>query len=177
MSQSVIVCLDVGYFDSTAISSRHPQGIAAAVAILNWEDPTPIWENQLHISDIEPYVPGEFYKRELPCLRAVLDTVPYPIQCIVVDSYVWLDAAGKAGLGGHLYEALGQTIPVIGVAKTRFQSATTAAELCRGKSQSPLFISSAGIELPDAISAIQKMEGEHRIPTLLKRVDRLSRSA
>jgi deoxyribonuclease V len=165
----MIVCLDVGYFGENAI--------AAAVGFHHWGAETACWENQVHLSNIAPYVPGSFYQRELPCLKAVLDTVPEAIDCVVVDGYVWLDAAGKAGLGGHLYQALGQTIPVIGVAKTRFKSATTAQEVLRGKSQSPLFVSCVGIESEAAIAAIQKMEGEHRIPTLLKRVDRLSRGA
>ncbi|MCJ8155622.1 hypothetical protein MKJ01_17835 [Chryseobacterium sp. SSA4.19] len=36
---------------------------------------------------------------------------------IIVDGYVTLDNDGKLGLGGYLYDAMGQKVPVIGLAK------------------------------------------------------------
>jgi deoxyribonuclease V len=76
-----------------------------------------------------------------------------------------------------LYEALAKTVAVIGVAKTQFQSASTAAAVMRGGSRRPLFVTAAGMELAVAARCIQTMHGPHRLPTLLKRVDRLCREA
>jgi endonuclease V-like protein UPF0215 family len=49
------------------------------------------------------------------------------------------------------------------------------AEVLRGESESPLFVSAVGVELTDAADAIKKRHGAYRIPTLLKRVDTLAR--
>ena len=68
---------------------------------------------------------GEFYRRELPCLLAVLQNIPKP-DVIVIDGYVWL-GSGHSGLGAHLYDALNQTGAVVGVAKSRFHSADAVA--------------------------------------------------
>jgi deoxyribonuclease V len=98
---------------------------------------------------------------------------------IVVDSYVWLglDAENKQipGLGAHLYEALGNTIPVVGVAKTRFAAASPVIEVLRGSSQTPLYVSAVGIELSEVAPSVRNMAGEFRIPEALKLVDKLSR--
>ena len=48
--------------------------------------------------------------------------------------------------------------------------------MTRGKSQTPLFITAAGIDVHTAASFIQSMHGKFRIPTLLKQVDQLCRS-
>ncbi|MCB9920642.1 MAG: hypothetical protein H6822_00590 [Planctomycetaceae bacterium] len=64
---------------------------------------------------------------------------------------------------------------IIGVAKTRFATATSEVEVFRGTSQRPLFVSAAGIDQHIAADSIRRMHGENRIPTLLKRVDTLSR--
>ena len=57
---------------------------------------------------VAAYVPGQFYRRELPCLLAVFGLVRQPLEIILIDGYVWLDAQGMPGLGGHLFDALGQ---------------------------------------------------------------------
>lgn len=82
----------------------------------------------------------------------------------------------KAGLGKHLYESLHHKIPVIGVAKTNFATVEKyKVSLKRGASENPLYISSVGIEMEDAYELIKKMHGNFRIPTLLKKVDTLTR--
>ena len=123
----------------------------------------------------EEYEPGNFKKRELPFLVALVEACRArgAITTILVDSYVWLDG-GRPGLGGHLYEVLDKAIPVIGVAKTRYRGAD-AIELLRGQSKSPLLITSAGIEPSAAADFVRAMHGEHRIPTLLQAVDRASK--
>lgn len=163
----MIAFLDVDY--------RSDHALAACVIAQDWGDEAPTLEIVERIDEVNDYEPGQFYKRELPCLLAVLSKLPTPPECIVIDGYVWLGEGPKPGLGAHLYRALGEKIPVIGVAKTKFLSATDARELFRRGSGRALFISVAGIESEEATRAIDAMHGEYRLPTLLKRVDRLCR--
>ena len=164
----MIACVDV-YYQDVGVQ-------AAGVGFLNWTDSLPSAEAVITINDVEPYQSGEFYRRELPCILAILERLPQTIQTVIVDGYVWLGDENAPGLGAYLYEALTQKVAVIGVAKKRFYSAQLVQEVLRGSSQNPLYVSAIGIELVTAAQHIQSMHGEYRIPTLLKRVDQLSRS-
>jgi deoxyribonuclease V len=174
-----IVCTDVHYAETTAL--------AAAVLLSDWADGVPAQTWTTPIASIEPYVSGQFYRREMPCLLQLLTPILPMLRetsgIIIVDSYVWLgiDTVNNSeqipGLGAHLYAALGQTIPVIGVAKTHFAAASPVMEVLRGSSQSPLYVSAVGIELSEAAQRVQNMAGEFRIPEALKLVDKLSRTA
>jgi deoxyribonuclease V len=162
----VIVAVDVDY--------REAQVVAAAVGFESWTANESVIE-VIVTTDAPPapYEPGKFYLRELPHIRAALALIAQPVTAIIVDGYVWL---GKSpGLGAHLYDALGQTTPVIGVAKTQFASAT-AIEVVRGASARPLYVTAAGIDAKMASDHVLAMHGEHRIPTLLRRVDQLARA-
>ncbi len=165
----MLACVDVGYNNSAAR--------AACVTFEDWEDADPSGEYTLDIDHVEAYVPGQFYRRELPCLLAVLGQLPESPDIIVVDGYVWLDDKDRKGLGHHLFDTLQQSVPVIGVAKTEFAGATQAVEIHRGSSTRPLFVTAVGIETDVAAEHIRRMHGDSRIPTLLKRVDTLSRLA
>src|SRR5262245_28503380 len=124
------VCVDVDYRDEGAV--------AAAVCFADWADAAAVREVTHRIERVEAYEPGAFYKRERPCLLAVLATIQ--AEVVLVDGYVWL-GDGKPGLGAHLFRALGEAVPVIGVAKTRFASATAAVEVVRGtEAKRPLFV-------------------------------------
>lgn len=162
----MIACLDVFYRDNGGAS-------AAAVMIAEWASSEPALEKVIAIDAVAPYQPGSFYKRELPCLLAVLAAVP-EATVIVIDGYVWL-GEGRPGLGAHLHEALGRKVPVVGVAKTSFQSATTACEILRGTSQRPLYVTAEGMPLDVAARHVRDMHGEHRLPKMLRRVDGLCR--
>ena len=94
---------------------------------------------------VRPYRPGQFYLRELPPLRAVLDGLSR-LGLLVVDGYADLDPGGRPGLGAHVHAEFG--IPVIGVAKSRFRTATHAVPVVRGSSVRPLFVTAAGIPAP-----------------------------
>ncbi len=107
---------------------------------------------------------------------AVLKTLP-PVDVVIVDGYVWLGNRNKPGLGAHLYQALGERTPVVGIAKTKFKGADSASEVIRGKSTRPLFITAAGLSPECAAEHVRAMHGRYRIPTLLKRVDSLCRNA
>ena len=88
-----------------------------------------------------PYRPGQFYLRELPPIRAVLDDLS-GLGLLVIGGYADLDPAGRPGLGAHPHAEFG--IPVIGVAKSRFRTATHAVPVLRGSSARPLFVTAAG---------------------------------
>src|SRR5262249_15524362 len=155
------------------VAYRATDAIAACVLFHDWMDAHGVEERLEHIDKIEPYESGQFYRRELPCLLAVLNPVSEPLEAVVVDGYVWLRDEQTPGLGAHLWEALGKTVPVIGVAKTRFVSAAVALPVTRGNSRRPLYVTAAGIDPTVAVQHIASMHGPFRIPTLLKRVDQL----
>ena len=64
---------------------------------------------------------------------------------------------------------------MIGVAKRSFKDTPEQCELFSGDSTKPLFVTAVGMTLGEAKAHIASMHGEHRIPTLLKRVDQLCR--
>jgi deoxyribonuclease V len=105
---------------------------------------------------VPPYRPGEFYLRELPPLRAVLDDLS-GLGLLVVDGYADLDPGGRPGLGAHAHAEFG--IPVIGVAKSRFRTAVHAVPVLRGSSARPLFVTAAGIPSADAADLVRRMAG------------------
>lgn len=162
-----IVSVDVDYKATNAQ--------AAAVAFDHWQASASKEEIVVPIDSITPYVPGQFYKRELPCILAALKALTCQPQLVIVDGYVWLTSDSDPGLGAHLFTALDNKIPVIGVAKTSFRGATAAVPIRRGNSHSPLFITSVGIDNAAAAKHIQQMHGSYRIPTLLKLADSLCR--
>jgi len=163
---NMIAALDVHY-DEIASSA-----LAAAVVFQNWEDEEPLREFTVRCDGIAPYVPGQFFQRELPCLLAVLSVIQEPINVVVIDGYVTL--GDKPGLGIHLWEALQRQKAVVGVAKTRFHSAS-AVEVCRGLSKTPLFVTAVGMEVAEAAAKVVTMAGSHRIPMLLRGADQLAR--
>jgi deoxyribonuclease V len=151
------------------------EAVAAAVIFPNWNSES---ERHVHVENLfieEAYVPGQFYKRELPCLLAVLARIKGPLSTIVVDGYVALGKEKRAGLGLYLYQALEEATPVIGVAKNYFSGTPAESKIYRGQSQRPLWITAAGVDVEYAKRAIRTMHGNHRLPHMLKRVDQLCR--
>jgi deoxyribonuclease V len=161
----MLACVDVDY--------RGEGAAAACVLFRSWTDAVSAGEVVQAIARVEPYQPGEFYRRELPCLLSVLGTIGRPLETILVDGYVWLED-NRPGLGAHLYEALGRSVPIIGVAKTRFAGAE-AELVSRGGSRRPLYVSAAGMDRSQAAQRVRTMHGPYRLPTLLRRVDQLCR--
>ena len=162
-----------------ALDVYYKDGLAKAVCMLfkNWTDEQPDGVYYKETKEVKAYESGSFYKRELPCLLNVLQEVEMKnIEVLIVDGYVYLDDSGTYGLGGHLYEALNKTIPVIGLAKTKFYDNTkNVIELKRRNSQNPLYITAIGIEKEAAADCIKNMAGAFRIPTLLKQLDQLTK--
>ena len=125
------------------------------------------------VPGVEPYRPGQFYLRELPPLRAVLDGMSR-LGLLVVDGYADLDPGGRPGLGAHAHAEFG--IPVIGVAKSRFRTATHAVPVVRGSSVRPLFVTAAGIPSADAADLVRRRAGRYRLPDALRRANTLARA-
>ena len=103
---------------------------------------------------------------------ALADGLPDRPDLILIDG-----GKGQLAIAQDVLSELElEDIPVIGVAKTGFQGADVVAEaVLRGKSERPLWVTAEGIEVDRAARWIRQMHGPHRIPTLLKRVDRLCR--
>lgn len=123
------------------------------------------------------YESGAFYKRELPCILSLLEKIQLKSNdIIIIDGYVTLDDDGKIGLGGYLFEALDRKFPVIGIAKNGFSSPDSKRrEVLRGESKTPLFLTSIGIDVDGIKPKIEQMHGSYRIPSLLKKLDQLTR--
>lgn len=170
----MLVCVDVDY---RAGPSGRTSACAAALVFPDWPSPTSAAEHVVSIAEVADYEPGQFYKRELPCVLAVLERVEFGIHGILIDGYVVLDEHGTLGLGGHLWEQLERRIPIIGVAKNPFSRPTPAIELLRGDSLRPLYVTALGVEVETAAADVRRMHGRFRLPTMLKRVDRLCRDA
>lgn len=162
-----------------AVDVFYGEESAKAVCILfdNWAATEIFSAYSAQINHVADYEPGAFYKRELPCISKVLQQVNLAlVDAIVVDGYVFLDDAGKKGLGAHLYVSLQQKIPVIGVAKTAYHKAgDQVVPVYRGKSGRPLFVTAAGISVHTAAEAIKSMTGDFRLPDLLQQLDRLTK--
>jgi exodeoxyribonuclease-5/deoxyribonuclease V len=128
---------------------------------------------------VEDYIPGEFFKRELPCILSLIHQIDLnDVEAIIIDGYVYIDDTMKPGLGLHLYNALQQKIPVIGVAKTNFKTLDKLKlPLLRGSSLNSLFITTVGLDLHISSKNIAAMAGPHRIPALLKALDSLTKSS
>jgi deoxyribonuclease V len=164
-AEGLFVAVDVHYLDDA--TSR-----AAMVAARDRRFSVSTSSRTAIVPAVAPYRPGEFYLRELPPLRAVIPP-PGELALIVVDGYVDLDPGGRPGLGARVYAEFG--VPVIGVAKTAFRTATHAAKVLRGQSSRPLYVTAAGMTVADATHLVSDMAGQFRIPDALKRADRLAR--
>lgn len=164
----MIACFDAHYDDDSAI--------AAAIVIHHWEDEITVDQFTVNVADVGDYRPGSFYERELKPLHELLPLISCPVRYFVIDAYCHLSDGGSPGLGAYLHELLPDDSVVIGVAKNRFRDTRHAVELFRGNSNRPLFITSIGIDYQSAADHVKSMAGEHRIPTILKTVDRLARN-
>lgn len=109
------------------------------------------------------YIPGEFYKRELPGILKLLEQVNLDeFDTIIVDGYVHLKELGyisddgrfisgpvKRGLGCHLRTALSsyymerkpkKRLNIVGIAKTLYGDDSEYGQCYRGDSKKPLYI-------------------------------------
>jgi deoxyribonuclease V len=159
----MILAVDVDYRDDHAL--------VAGVCFCNWGDESPVIVLHTEVTEVADYEPGQFYKREMPCIIKLLKDHSLNPDLIVIDGFVVLGEDSKPGLGTHLYNALGRNTPVIGVAKTAFKGSKSESEVFRGESVKPLYVTAIGIKDQVAKRHISSMHGKYRIPTLLKLVD------
>lgn len=172
----MIACVDVDYRDDATV--------AGCVVFRSWTDPSPAEQLLAFQGPAKPYLPGQFYLRELPSIVAVLGQVNVQLEAIIVDGYVWLDQ-GRMGMGAHLYSELDNKVPVIGVAKNPWRDQVYhnggnergTIAVSRGGSKRPLYVTSAGTDVRLAAKHVAEMHGAFRIPTLLSAVNSLVRSA
>lgn len=152
-----------------------PTGGARAAAVLgdDTESATIAAEHVAWLDRVAAYQPGLFFTRELPALAAVL-ALAGPIGLLIVDGYVDLDPAGRPGLGAHAHEEFG--VPVIGVAKSAFRTATHAVPVRRGAATNPVYVTAVGLPVAQAAEVVRAMAGPHRLPDLARRADALCRA-
>ncbi len=162
----MIAVFDNHYFDETVRS--------AVCCIQDWSDDIPALEKCMMDAISSDYVPGEFFRRELPSIIKLIQELDVELHTLVIDGYVDL-STGRPGLGRHLYNHFEEQVPVIGVAKNAFKESDTHHEVLRGESQSPVFITACGLDTSTAADYISAMHGQFRIPSILKCVDRLAR--
>jgi deoxyribonuclease V len=158
------VAVDVHYLGS---------GGARAAAVVTADDrfSEVVAERAEVLAEVLPYRPGDFYLRELPPIRAVLSG----LSLLVVDGYADLDSGGRPGLGAHAHAEF--DVPVIGVAKSAFPTATHAVPVLRGTSVRPLFVTAAGMPRDEAVDLVRHMAGQHRLPDAIRRADTLARTS
>jgi len=158
-----------------AVDVHYPDdhsGHAAGVLFHAAGDERPAATYTTQVAGIAAYVPGQFYLREMPCILAIIAQMSAVPAVVIVDGYVDLDVG--PGLGRRLFDECAGTVAVIGVAKTAYAGAVSAAVL-RGQSTKPLYVSAAGLAAADAAHIVKTMHGPHRMPTLLTWVDQLAR--
>ncbi len=148
---------------------------AACVVAETWLSAVPVEVRRTLCTEVAAYIPGQFFRREMPPVLGVLREVTTEFQAIVVDSYVVLDEQGSPGFGARLYEYFEGRYPVVGIAKTAFRESTFATPVLRGGSKRPLFVTAMGVGQADAAQMVAAMHGEHRLPTLVQLVDSCAR--
>ncbi|RKX32549.1 MAG: endonuclease V [Verrucomicrobia bacterium] len=164
----VKICTDVAYSEDRAA--------AGVVGFRDWGDSDPAFTATVICDTVQPYIPGKFYLRELPCLLAAIRRLRgIDLEVILIDGYVWLAPGQRWGLGAYLHEAVGG-IAVVGVAKSRFRGAEQEARaVFRGRSRRPLYVTAVGLDVDFAAAMVERMAGAGRIPALVRRADRLAR--
>lgn len=178
IKSGAILAIDVDY--------REDHAIASGVLFQNWQSSECAVIN-VRVDEVAPYEPGQFWKRELPCIHKLLNMLEVvapgvALSCIVIDGYVFLDDANvpKWGLGGYLNNSLGGAIPIIGVAKTHFHGIPESTRVFRSTSLTPLYVTATGLNLnvarEQAKKNIESMHGDFRLPSMLKFVDQCCRN-
>ncbi|MBR9861429.1 endonuclease V [bacterium] len=155
----------------------HSDNSATCIGVLfNWTDLEPKKVIKEHLDSVEPYVPGSFYLRELPCILEIVKNVDLKtLEAIIIDGHVYLKD-DEPGLGAHLYNTLDHKVPIIGVAKRKyFAHSDLSRAILRGMSKTPLYITSIGLDIDEAKRKILDMPGTFRIPHMLKTLDQLTK--
>ena len=152
------------------------------VVFNDFSDPNPSEVITVWTTEFEPYQPGQFYKRELPCILDCLAQVDLrEYDTIILDGFYRLkgeDDKEWPGLGEHLVEVLTENgslhpdLNVWCVAKTNFGKASDISiPILRGTSKSPLYVQ-AMRDQGGAAVLVKNMAGDYRLPGILKTLDK-----
>ncbi len=164
----MVVVIDADYNEETR--DGHVAGIVARDILAEKEDA--VVTAMVH--DIADYVPGQFYKRELQSVEAIIDQLKVEdIDLIVVDGYADSGTTEHA-LGTFVFEKY--QIPVIGIGKNKYDRCIlTDLEVYRGESKKPLYVTSKGMDNEEAKRLVKNMAGEFRLPYFVKYADNRAR--
>lgn len=151
---------------------------AAAVAFEAWDAAEATRTYLSHIAHVEPAVRGALDLRELPCVMQLLREHKLEPELILIDGFVHLDADETPGLGQHIFQALGGSVPIVGISKKRLPGLTAQFEVMREEDEEtqPLLVTCAGIDIGAAKARLRTMHGRKRVPTLMKLVARLAKN-
>jgi len=166
----MIYAFDTYYFD------QHARTVCLAFEDWAAEQESAVYTTELEVPS--EYESGAFYKRELPCILDAISKIKMaPDALIIVDGFVSLDDEGKKGLGSYLFDSLEGKYPVIGIAKNGYAAFDSKRrEVYRGASKKPLYLTAISANVDQITEEVKAMHGEYRIPTLLKRLDQLTRA-
>lgn len=187
------IAIDTYYYSNTEAKT-------VGVIFENWEDSKPLEIVEAWSHEFGPYIPGEFYKRELPCMLDLLSKIPdlSDYDAIIIDGFAHLPITYEGqipdGLGMRLERALERNgiinrstqygidhVGIIGVAKSRYEAADQdngISKVYRGNAKTPLYVDTTwfGYSSNSAAECIKSMHGPYRIPTLLKILDTLTKT-
>lgn len=159
------------------VSYRSREAVVGGILFRDWRAGKPDEELVITCPIAAAYIPGKFFRRELPCISALLAQISRSVDCIVIDGFVWLGRERKPGLGKHLRDSLNGRVAIIGVAKRAYKETPESTEVLRGRSRRPLYVTADGVPEEEARSMVKNMHGRDRIPTLLQHVHRLCTEA
>lgn len=150
------------------------------VVFNNWSDSEPIKIITDTCTTFGPYIPGKFYIRELPCVLGLLTKIDISeFDTLITDSFLRLrdsDGNDSDGLGMKLYEALGKPewIDIWSIAKTEFGKChEISCPVLRGEAINPIYVQALKVGNQKAGEIVRDvMNGQYRIPTLLKILDK-----
>lgn len=79
----MILAIDVQYHQDEAF--------IAGILFESWQSTSAVAEYTSKVSGVADYIPGQFYRRELPCILTLLTEHQLTPEVIIVDGYVFLD--------------------------------------------------------------------------------------
>jgi len=161
---------------AVAVHFDGAQAHAAAVSFEAWDSPEATKTYLSHIAHVEKAERGALDLRELPCVMQLLREHRLEPELIVIDGFVHLDGDETPGLGQYLFQALGGTVPIVGVSKSGRPGLSAQFEVMREEETKPLLVTCVGIDIGAAKARLRAMHGRKRVPTLLKLVARLAKN-
>lgn len=170
-----------------AIDASYKEDSAYTVGVIfsSWDETEPEEIIDSTIKNPGPYIPGEFYKRELKCILELIKKINlHEYDTIIIDGFIWIKKDGELteGLGAKLWMELKEQYPdlsIIGVAKSPFSDCINYSQpVYRGTGITPLYVQGIGNRIDNrrAASIIKRMGGSYKLPDLLKILDKKTKS-